>query len=137
MVNSSTQRKIAKLQPLQNRAIRTVKKLTGYISSEDMMELHRKLHLKMLNNRRKMFMLGLMYKLSRIPENVNDVKPERQLRTGPKVKMKVAFTDKERVLRSPYYKCNRLWEKLDSDTQRSLDNFEFKAKLKKIDMEGL
>ena len=80
-----------------------------------------------------------MYKLSRIQENINNVKPERsrQLRTGPKVKMKVAFTDKERVLRSPYYKCNRLWEKLESDTQRSIDIFEFKAKLRKIDMEEL
>ena len=32
LVCSSTQRKISKLQPLQNRAIRIVKKLSGYIS---------------------------------------------------------------------------------------------------------
>ena len=31
--------------------------------------------------------------------------------------MKIPFTDKERVLRSPYYKCNKLWDKLDSNIQ--------------------
>ena len=39
------------------------------------------------------------------------------------LKMKVAFTDKERVLRSPYYKCNRLWDNLDVETQLSADIF--------------
>ena len=29
----------------------------------------------------------------------------------------VAFTDKERVLRSPFYACNRIWDKLDSRIQ--------------------
>ena len=82
----------------------------------------------------KVFMLMLIYKLSRIKENVKTVRPDRQLRTGPKVKMKIAFTDKERVLRSPFYKCNRLWDKLSSDIQLSDNIFEFKTKLKKIDL---
>ena len=82
-------------------------------------------------------MLSMMYKLSRIKENVNTYRPERQLRTGPKVKMKIDFTDKERVLRSPYYKCNMLWDKLDSDIQLSENIFEFKRKLSKIDITGL
>ena len=54
-----------------------------------------------------------------------------------KVKMKIAFTDKERVLRSPYYKCNRLWDQLSTDIQTTENIFEFKAKLKKIDMAEL
>ena len=58
------------------------------------------------------FILILMYKLSKIEENVNIYRPEMLLRTGPKVKMKLDFTDRERVLRSPYYVCNRLWDKL-------------------------
>ena len=37
----------------------------------------------------------------------------------PKVKLKIAFTDKERVMRSPYYVCNQLWDKLDVITQSS------------------
>ena len=82
-------------------------------------------------------MLALMYKLSKIKENVNSVKPVRQLRTGPKVKMKIAFTDKDRVLRSPYYKCNSLWDKLSSEIQLSGNIFEFKSKLNKLDMTEL
>ena len=51
--------------------------------------------------------------------------------------VKIAFTDKERVLHSPYYKCNRLWEQLSSDIQLSENIFEFKAKIKKLDMAEL
>ena len=92
LVESSTQRKIGKLQPLQNRAVRIVKRLNGYISTEDMIKLHKQLHLKVLSERRKMFMLMLMYKLSIDIENVDARRPEMVLRTGPKVKMKVPFT---------------------------------------------
>ena len=55
-----------------------------------------------------MFVLKIMYKLSKDPENVNAYRPEIMLRTGPRVKMKLAFTDKDRVCRSPYL-CNQLW----------------------------
>ena len=103
VVDASTQSKIKKLQPLQNRAIRTIEKLTGCISTQDMNVLHVKLNLEMLNDRRKRFMLKLIYKLSRDVENVNTYRPERVLRTAPKVKMKTEFRNKERVRRSPYY----------------------------------
>ena len=56
------------------------------------------------------------------------------LRMGPKVKMKIDFTDKERVLRSPCYKCNNVWDKLDCKIQRSEHVYEFKKNLKKLDM---
>ena len=45
LVNSSTQRKIGKMQPLQNRAIRIILKKTGYICTEDMNKLHDTLYL--------------------------------------------------------------------------------------------
>ena len=48
LVNSSTQKKINKLQPLQNRAIKLVEKHTGYASTEEMNELHTKHNLKLL-----------------------------------------------------------------------------------------
>ena len=125
VVNASTQAKIKKLQPLQNRAIRTVEKRTGYISTEAMNDLHVKLKLALLTDRRKRFMLKLVYKLSHDMEN----RPEMALRTAPKVKMKLDFTDKERVRRNPYYLCNRLWDELDSETQLSENMFEFTKKL--------
>ena len=137
LVNSSTQRKILKLQPVQNRAVRIVKKLNGYVSTTEMELLHKQLNLKLLTERRKRFMLILMYKLSKDEENVNNYRPEMLLRTGPKVKMKVVFTDKERVLRSPYYMGNQLWDKLDSKIQLSKTMLEFKNNLKSIDLLSL
>ena len=123
LVNSSTQKKIDKLQPLQNRAVRIIAKLGRRVSTDDMKKHHKSLKLRMLSERRKMFMLTLMYKFSQNIENVNRYRPDISLRTGPKVKMKVPFTDKDRVLRSPYYKCNSLWDKLDSGTQLSNNNY--------------
>ena len=70
-------------------------------------------------------MLKMMYKLSLKEENVNTYRPEVVLRTAPKVKMKVDFTDRERVRRSPYYLCVNLWDKLDSTMQTSVSLFEF------------
>ena len=64
VTNSSSQCKIKKLQPLQNRAIRTIEKRRGYVSTADMKELHSKLNLRMLHERRKIFMLKLMFKLT-------------------------------------------------------------------------
>ena len=113
------------MQPLQNRAIRIIEKRTGYISTEDMDELHVKNRLKKLCDRRKMFMLKMMYKLSLKEENVNTYRPDVVLRTAPKVKMKIGFTDKERVRRSPYYLCNNLWDRLNSTLQKSVNMFEF------------
>ena len=96
--------------------------------------IHKELNLIFLSERRKYFMLILMYKLSKVEENVNRYRPEILLRTGPKVKMKIDFTDRERVLRSPYYVCNRLWDKLDNEIQHSENVVEFKNKLRKLDL---
>ena len=74
---------------------------------------------------RKVFMLKMMYKLSLNEGNVNRYRP-------PKVKMKVDFTDKERVHRSPYYVCNQLWDKLESSVQRSNSVFEFTKKIQQL-----
>ena len=137
LVNSSTQRRISKLQPLQNKAIRIIETCTGYISTMDIDKLHVKLNLKLLRVRRNIFMLKMMYKLSRIEENVNRYRPEMMLRTGPKVKMKIVFTDKERVRRSPYYIGINLWDKLESDLQLSKTQIEFNNKLKHVDVQSL
>ena len=48
--------------------------------------------------------------------------------------MKVAFTDKERVLCSPFYLCTRLWDKLDSNVQLANNVVAFKNKLNKMDL---
>ena len=66
---------------------------------------------------KRLFMLKMMYKYSQRQEYVEPYKPKMELRAKPKVKMKVSFTKKERVLRSPYYATNRLWDQLDHTVQ--------------------
>ena len=117
------------------RPVRIIRKINGYFSSDEMEHLHRQLNLKSLAERRKYFMLKLVYKLSREEENINNYRPQILSPTGPKVQMKIAFTDKERVLRSPYYMCNRLWDKLNSDEiQLSKAIWEFKSNSKRINL---
>ena len=65
-----------------------IEKRTGYISTGDMEKLQENLNLKLLSVRQKVFMLKMMYKLSRMEEHVNRYRPEMLLRTGPKVKIK-------------------------------------------------
>ena len=100
-------------------------------------ELHVKYRLKKLWDRRKMFMLKMIYKLSMKEEHFNTYRPEVVLRTAPKVKMKVDFTDKDRVRRSPYYRCNILWDNLNSKMQRSINMFEFAKGLYCLDLSEL
>ena len=119
------------------RPVRIIRKINGYFSSDEMEDLHRQLNLKPLAERRKLFMLKLVYKLSREEENINNYRPQILSRTGPKVQMKIAFTDKERVLRSPYYLCNRLWDKLNREIQLSKSIWEFKSNSKRIDLSSL
>ena len=56
-----------------------------------MINLHRQMNLKLLSERRKLFMLIFMYTLSMNEENVNNNQPEMLLCTGPAVKMKIVY----------------------------------------------
>ena len=51
--------------------------------------------------------------------------------------MKVSFTKKERVLRSPYYEANRLWEQLDHTVQNLNSVYDFSIAVKKLDLATL
>ena len=79
----------------------------------------------------------MMYKYSQRDEYVEQYKPQMELRTRPKVKMKLHNTKKERVLRCPYYLANKLWDQLDHVVQNLDTMFEFATAIKKIDLVGL
>ena len=79
----------------------------------------------------------MMYKYSQREEYVEQYKPQMELRTRPKVKMKLHTTKKERVLRSPFYLANKLWDQLDHGVQNLDTMFEFATAIKEIDLIGL
>ena len=91
----------------------------------------------MLQDLRTFFILKLIFKLSKDVMNINNYRPERILRTAPKVKMKIDFTDKERVRRSPYYLRNKLRNKIDSLIQLVDTMCEFSSELRAVNMSDL
>ena len=82
-------------------------------------------------------MLKMMYKYSQREEYVEQYKPKMELRARPKVKMKVAFTNKERVLSSPYYLANKLWDQLDYTVQNLNSVYDFSIAVRKMDLANL
>ena len=134
VIDSSTQSLIKRLQPLQNRAIKTITRHNGYVSTEDMDALHSDLHLMKLNVRRKMFMSVYMYKLSQNHDALNVNRPDRILHNRDKIKLKIAFSNKDRVKKSPFYLCNNIWKKLSIESQRCDNIFEFKKHLRKSNL---
>ena len=74
-----------------------------------------------------------MFKYSQREECVNRNKPKIELRNRPKVKMKLTFTRKDRVLKSPYYLCNKLWDQLDYNIQCLTNIYEFTLAVCKLD----
>ena len=137
LTESSTQRKIGKLQPLQNRAVKIVCLINNYVSTEEMRNLHNELGLMLLRNRRKVNMLKLVFKYSKSIENVETRRPDVVLRDRHKVKMKLPYSNKDRVLKSPYYISVNLWNQLDSDVQNIVSKGEFKKRIRALDLDEL
>ena len=99
--------------------------------------LHSQLGLLTLGCRRKMFMLCLVFKYSKKQINLDEHRPDMVLRRRHKVKMKLAFSNKGRVLKSPYYLAVHLWNQLEVDVQTSICKKDFRQKLYFIDFNNL
>ena len=69
-----------KIKQLQNRAVKTIMGRNNYVSTEDMMLLHKELKLEMLCMRRKRSMLNFVLKYSKDIQNVNITRPAMELR---------------------------------------------------------
>ena len=134
IANSTTSRATRKLQPLQNRAVKIILGINRYVSTEEMKDLDVQLFLMNLAERRKMFMLKMMFKYSKFEDCVDHRKPKIELRTRPKVKMKTVFTKKERVFKSPYYLCNKLWDQLTFVIQNLNTCNEFSSALRQVNL---
>ena len=113
----SIRKKVNKLQPLQNRAVKIILNKYEYICTEEMMNLHSQLGLLTMGCRRKMFMLCLVFKYSKKQINLDEHRPDMVLCGRHKVKIKLAFSNKGRVLKSPYYLAVHLWNQLEVDVQ--------------------
>ena len=51
--------------------------------------------------------------------------------------MKLPYSNKDRVLKSPYYISVNLWNQLDSDVQKIVSKGEFKKRIRALDLDEL
>ena len=59
------------------------------------------------------------------------------LQTNNKIKLKLDFTNKEGLLKSPYYLMNKLWNKLNVNMQMAPNYIDFTNCCKRMNMENL
>ena len=79
----------------------------------------------------------MAYKCSLIVNNLDLYRPNVVLRTRPKEKLKTAYTNKQRVLKSSYYLVSLLWNQLDVDIQMSENYYRFVKYCKKLDVDNI
>ena len=84
--------------------------------------------------RRKRNLIKIMYKESKDTNNINYRRPQMELRSKSKVKLKQNFTSLTKVYMSPFYRGLRLWDLLSTDLQKEADFVKFKLKIMKTDL---
>ena len=53
------------------------------------------------------------------------------------MRMHKPYSNKERVLKSPYYLAVNMWNQLDEEVQKILNRFDFKKRLNFVDVDSL
>ena len=82
--------------------------------------------LQTLRKRRESHHLVLMYRLSRDESYVESYRPDIELRSNNKIKLKIRTTKLTKVLNSPYHRGVRLWDQLSKESQRATTKVKFK-----------
>ena len=72
-----------------------------------------------LKKRRKLHMCAMMFRQSKDTENMDNYRPNINLRNRNKLKFKQPFTSLTKVLNSPFYRGVKLWDMLNEETQRA------------------
>ena len=113
---------LIKLQRLQNHALRICTR-TG-IRNRSVNDLHTECNVDMLERRRKIQLLQIMWKKAHGGEALE----QREVRTRGDVKIKFAKrrANTSFYQKSPYYRGVTLWDKLDNTVQKSTTKRRFK-----------
>ena len=114
LVDNSSAYNIKRLNSIQRRGLKVIDQhqhrnadtdelmnIYGYIQLEKRSELH---------------ICSIMFRLSKRGENIDNYKPNIRLRNRNKIKFKVSFTSLTKVLKSPFYRGVKMWDRLNEDT---------------------
>ena len=115
VIESGPEGLVGDLQTVQNHCLRCCK---GIMDPRDIsrIELHTSCSCKWLHCRRKENLLGLMYKHSRVSDNL--IAPMRVLRSNVMMKLKLQRPKGNQYKLSPLYRGSFVWDKLHADDQK-------------------
>ena len=82
-------------------------------------------------------MLCLVFKYSMKLINIDEHRPDMVLRGQHKIEMKLAFSNKGRVLKGFYYLAVHLWKQLETYVQPSIYKKDFRQKWYFMDFNNL
>ena len=124
LVESGKAEKIDRLDTIQKRALKIIdSKSNQGLDEKQLMNLY---GLHTLAERRVKHHLVLMYRLSHEKDHIDTYRPPVSLRNSNKIKFKTRTTRLTTVLKSPYYRGVRLWDRLSEDTQKATTKVKFK-----------
>ena len=127
LVESGKTEKIDRLDTIQKRALRIIDCKTNQgLNDLQLMTLY---GLQTLAQRRAQHHLVLMYRLTQDKDYIDTYRPPITLRNSSKIKFKSRTTRLTTVLKSPFYRGVRLWDRLSEETQRATTKVKFKKML--------
>ena len=128
MVESGPREKVARLQTLQDRAIRIIdNRKHRDLDSNMLATLYR---LQPLEIRRAEHLSAMMYRLSKEDALLENSRPKIHLRSRNKVKFKLFHRRYEKYLKSPMSRGVVLWDRIPESVQRSTTKVKFKKALR-------
>ena len=136
VMDSGHRDNIDKLHRMQLRAIKCIKNNYA-LTYDEADEYSAELGLKSLETRRKEQLLKLMFNYSKSGKYVDLRRPDIILRNNNAIKFIKQRTEKEKVMRSPYYRGCTLWDQLTFEVQSSSDIYTFKKHLSRTDIERM
>ena len=127
ILNMNISQDVKKLQRLQNRALRMCYDIDRPrdISTT---ELHAMAHIELLQNRRNLSLLCIMYDLKQ--QQLYEKIGNRVTRQGEKYIFQTEISNVGVYMRSPYYIGANLWNNLPYDVQNARTKAQFKLNLK-------
>ena len=137
VIDSSTKKCTDRIERLHKRAVRKIENKSDVENREQYDLLLNSYKLTSLYQRRNEHLLLLMYKHSMTnKDSLLLQRPKMELRSKNKVKFKQNFTDKTKVLNSPFYREMYLWNQLPAHIQQKEEISVFKTNIRALIING-
>ena len=132
VVNSGSSDRIKKLDRLQEKAIQRREYCFDKESRREINVLQADFNIESLSLRRKRNLVKIVYRTSKDTVNIDNSRPNIDLRSKPKVKLKNKFTALTKVYNSPLYRGIRLWDQLPPNLQKKENKIKFKTEINRF-----